>query len=219
MIKRRVRGDLIVISGPSATGKDTIVNNLIEKTENILISISMTTREKREYESDGKDYYFVSKEEFEKNIKEGNMLEYAIVHGKDYYGTPKSEVFKTLDKGKDVILVIDIQGAVQIKDMYPEAIFIFILPPSMKELKRRLVSRGTETTESMYRRFKSMYKEVNEISKYNYVIVNDDLEDAVSKAISIMEAEKCRVDRIEELDMNSIEEVMHEDLVDFNENE
>ena len=217
MIKSRKKGDLIVISGPSGSGKDSICNEILKNRKNIQESISMTTRERRDYEVDGKDYYFVSKEEFEEHIKNDDLLEYAIVHEKDYYGTPKSNIFKILDSGEDVILIIDIQGALQIKEKYKDAIFIFILPPSMKELKKRLIKRGSETKESLLRRFKSMYKEINTISKYNYVVVNDDLNEAVRKVNSILDSEKCRVDRIEELDINSIEEVMHEDLVDFNE--
>lgn len=216
MIKSKKKGDLIVISGPSGCGKDSICNKVIKKRKNIQISVSMTTREKRQGEKEGKDYYFVTKEEFEKSIENDDLLEYAIVHEKDYYGTPKSNLFKILEDGIDVILIIDIQGALQIKEKYPEAIFIFILPPSMRELKKRLIKRGSETKESMFRRFKSMYKEINEIVKYNYVVVNDELDEAVNKVIAILDSQKCRVDRIEELDVSSIEEVMHEDLVDLN---
>lgn len=216
MIKSKKKGDLIVISGPSGCGKDSICNKVIKKRKNIRISVSMTTREKRQGEKEGKDYYFVTKEEFEKSIENDDLLEYAIVHEKDYYGTPKSNLFKILEDGIDVILIIDIQGALQIKEKYPEAIFIFILPPSMRELKKRLIKRGSETKESMFRRFKSMYKEINEIVKYNYVVVNDELDEAVNKVIAILDSQKCRVDRIEELDVSSIEEVMHEDLVDLN---
>ena len=216
MIKSKKKGDLIVISGPSGCGKDSICNKVIKKRKNIQISVSMTTREKRQGEKEGKDYYFVTKEEFEKSIENDDLLEYAIVHEKDYYGTPQSNLFKILEEGTDVILIIDIQGALQIKEKYPEAIFIFILPPSMRELKKRLIKRGSETKESMFRRFKSMYKEINEIVKYNYVVVNDELDEAVNKVIAILDSQKCRVDRIEELDVSSIEEVMHEDLVDLN---
>lgn len=215
MIKKRVKGDLIVISGPSGCGKDTICNGIFKIRNNIVKSISMTTRDKRENEVNNKDYYFVSKEEFEKKIKNDELLEYAIVHEKDYYGTPKKNVFETVNQGFDMVLIIDIQGALQIKEKYPEAVFIFIMPPSMKVLKNRLINRGSETKESMLRRFKSMYKEVNEINKYNYVVVNDDLEDSIKKVDAIIESQKSRVDRIEELDINSIEEAIHEELVDL----
>ena len=215
MIKNRIKGDLIIISGPSGCGKDTICTEIFKLRDNIIKSISMTTRNKRKNEIDGKDYYFVNKETFLSKIKSGELLEYAIVHEKDYYGTPKNKVMETLDKGKDIILIIDIQGALQIKEKYHEAIFIFIMPPSMKELKNRLLNRGSETKESMLRRFKSMYKEINEINKYNYVVVNDDLKDSVKKVNAIIESQKCRVDRIEELDINSIEEAIHEELIDL----
>lgn len=215
MIKNRIKGDLIIISGPSGCGKDTICCEIFKIRDNIVKSISITTRNKRQNEIDGKDYYFVTKDEFLEKIKNKELLEHAIVHGKDYYGTPKSKIIETLNSGKDIVLIIDIQGALQIKDKYPEAIFIFILPPSMKELKNRLLNRGSETKESMLRRFKSMYKEINEINKYNYVVVNDDLKESVKKVNAIIESQKCRVDRIEELDINSIEEAIHEELIDL----
>ena len=215
MIKKRVKGDLIVISGPSGCGKDTICNEICKIRKNIVKSISMTTRNMRDGELNNKDYYFVSKEEFEDKINNNELLEYAIVHEKDYYGTPKKKVLETLESGLDIVLIIDIQGALQIKEKYPEAVFIFIMPPSMKELKNRLVNRKSETKESMLRRFKSMYKEVNEINKYNYVVVNDNLADSVKTVDAIIESQKSRVDRIEELDINSIEEAIHEELVDL----
>ena len=215
MIKKRVKGDLIVISGPSGCGKDTICSEIFKIRKNIVKSISMTTRSMRDGEVNNKDYYFVTKEEFEEKIKSDELLEYAIVHEKDYYGTPKNKVLETLESGLDIVLIIDIQGALQIKEKYPEAVFIFIMPPSMKELKNRLISRKSETKESMLRRFKSMYKEVNEINKYNYVVVNDNLADSVKTVDAIIESQKSRVDRIEELDINSIEEAIHEELVDL----
>ncbi len=215
MIKKRVKGDLIVISGPSGCGKDTICSEIFKIRKNIVKSISMTTRDMRDGEVNNKDYYFVTKEEFEEKIKSDELLEYAIVHEKDYYGTPKKKVLETLESGLDIVLIIDIQGALQIKEKYPEAVFIFIMPPSMKELKARLVNRKSETKESMLRRFKSMYKEVNEINKYNYVVVNDNLADSVKTVDAIIESQKSRVDRIEELDINSIEEAIHEELVDL----
>lgn len=215
MIKRKTKGDLIVISGPSGCGKDTICYKLFEIRDNLVKSISVTTREKRDYEVDGKDYYFVSKEEFEEKIKNDELLEYAIVHEKDYYGTPKKKIFDILEQGKDIILIIDIQGALQIKEKYKEAIFIFILPPSIKELKKRLVLRNTDNKDAIMRRFKSIYKEINEINKYNYVVVNEDLDDAVYKTNAIIESQKLRVDRIEEFDINSLEEEIHEALVDL----
>ena len=213
MVKEKKQGALIVISGPSGAGKDTIVNEVVKEI-NAKVSVSMTTREKRKGEEEGKDYFFVTKEHFLEQIDKGNLLEFANVHGDNYYGTPKDEVEKNLKNGIDVILVIDIQGALKVKAQTDEAIFIFIMPPSMRELKNRLINRGTETKEQLIQRFKDAYQEINEVTKYNYVVINDNLNDAVKKVEAIIMAEKCRVDRIEDFDLNSEEELMHELLTD-----
>lgn len=213
MIKNNAKGDLIVISGPSGAGKDTVVNQILG--DNISLSISATTRDKREGETDGVDYFFLSKSEFLEKMKNDEFIEYAIVHGDNYYGTLKSEVLKKLEQKIDVVLVIDIKGAIEIQKKYPSAIFIFILPPSIKTMKERLIGRHTETKESMLKRFTSLYSEINEISKYNYVVVNDSLELAVSKIKSILISEKCRVDRIEDLVIDTKEEEIHEEIIDF----
>ncbi len=213
MVKEKKAGSLIIISGPSGAGKGTIVNELIKNT-NLNLSISMTTRPKREGEVEGKDYYFVTKQEFAKQIKKGNFLEYANVHGDNYYGTPKDKVLKSLENGKDIILEIDIQGALKVKEKYKEGIFIFIMPPSMRELKNRLIRRNTETIDKVITRFKDAYQEINEVTKYNYVVINDTLDEAVEKVKAIILAEKCRVDRIEDFDLNSEEELMHELLTE-----
>ena len=164
---------------------------------------------------EGVTYYFYSKEEFENKIKEGYFLEYAEYAG-NYYGTPKKFIEEKLNKGIDVILEIEIQGAMQIKKLIPEALFIFIMPPTLEELKRRLVGRNTDSKEKIIERFKIAYKEINEVSKYNYVVVNDEVDNAVSKIQAIIKAEKCRVDRIEEVLLNNEEEYIHELLVDIN---
>ncbi len=213
MVKEKKAGSLIIISGPSGAGKGTIVNELIKNT-NLNLSISMTTRPKREGEVEGKDYYFVTKQEFAKQIKKGNFLEYANVNGDNYYGTPKDKVLKSLENGKDIILEIDIQGALKVKEKYKEGIFIFIMPPSMRELKNRLIRRNTETIDKVITRFKDAYQEINEVTKYNYVVINDTLDEAVEKVKAIILAEKCRVDRIEDFDLNSEEELMHELLTE-----
>ena len=208
------RGILIVISGPSGAGKGTICKALLEKHDNIYISVSATTRAPRVGEVEGVNYYFLTKEDFEKKVRENGFLEYANVHG-NFYGTPKGNVEKMLEDGKDVILEIDIQGALQVKENFKEGVFIFILPPSMEELKQRIIKRGSETEESLMTRFKNAYKEINYVSKYNYAVVNDTIELAVEKVESIITAEKCRVDRIKENSiLDSKEGLIHEQLYD-----
>lgn len=206
------RGLLIVISGPSGAGKGTICKALLERND-YWISVSATTRKPRQGEIEGINYYFVDREEFQKKIELEDFLEYAEVYG-NFYGTPKSKVEEMLDKGIDVILEIDIQGALRVKEKVSEGVFIFILPPSMEELKQRIINRGSETQESLMTRFKSAYQEINYISKYNYAVVNDKVNDAVKKIESILVAERCRVDRIKEKILNSKEGLIHEQLYD-----
>lgn len=213
MIKTKKQGLLIVLSGPSGSGKNTVCDEVKKNNKNIWESISMTSRKPRKGEIDGKSYYFVTEEEFKKNIEDDNMLEYAKFAG-NYYGTPKKNIQKHLDNGEDVILVIEIQGALQIKQKVSQALFVFLLPPSMKELKRRLIDRNTESSSKVMERFERAYKEINELSKYNYVIVNDNVKDAAKKLESIILAERCRVDRIEEVFLDTLEEKIHETLVD-----
>ncbi|MEW9094037.1 MAG: guanylate kinase [Clostridiaceae bacterium] len=205
-------GLLIVISGPSGTGKGTVCKALLDRND-FWISVSATTRRPRVGEVNGESYYFLSKEEFLDRISENDFLEYAEVYG-NYYGTPKSKVIEMIENGEDVILEIDIQGALKVKENYPNGVFIFILPPSMEELKKRITNRGTETEESLMTRFKCAYKEINYVSKYNYAVVNDEVEDAVNKIESIILAEKCRVDRIKSTILDSKEGLIHEQLYD-----
>ena len=211
MVKNR--GVLIVISGPSGAGKGTICKALLEKHKEISLSVSATTRNPRVGEVDGINYHFLTKEDFIGRIEENDFLEYAEVYG-NYYGTPKSNVEKILDSGRDVILEIDIQGALKVKEQSNEGVFIFILPPSMEELKQRIINRGSETPESLMTRFKSAYKEINYVSKYNYAVVNDTVEKAVEKIEAILLAEKCRVDRLKETMLDSKEDLIHEQLYD-----
>lgn len=213
MIKTKKQGLLIVLSGPSGSGKNTVCDEVKRRNNNIWESISMTSRKPREGEVDGVSYYFVNDKEFEKNIEEGSMLEWAKFAG-NYYGTPKKSVQEHLDKGLDVILVIEIQGALQIKKKLPQALFVFLLPPSMQELKRRLINRHTESEAKILERFETAYKEINELSKYNYVIINDEVTEAALKLEAIIKAERCRVDRIEEVFLDTSEEKIHESLVD-----
>ncbi|MDY6012863.1 guanylate kinase [Clostridium sp.] len=207
------KGVLLVISGPSGAGKGTICKALLEKHKDIYLSVSATTREPREGEVHGVNYFFTTKEDFLKKVEEGDFLEHAEVYG-NYYGTPKSSVQKMLDEGRDVILEIDIQGALKVKENWEEGIFIFILPPSMEELKQRIIKRGSETPESLMTRFKSAYKEINYISKYNYAVVNDEIDTAVAKLEAIIVAEKCRVDRMKNKILDSKEGFIHEQLYD-----
>lgn len=214
MVKKKKAGTLIVLSGPSGAGKGTICSNLLKGDDSLNLSISMTTRDPRGSEVDGVDYYFVSKEEFERRIANDEFLEYAQVHGNNYYGTPKDKVEEALKKGEDIILEIDIQGALKVKEKMPEGIFIFVMPPSMRELRDRLVKRNTETKEKIIERFKNAYKEINEVTKYNYIVINDEVDLSVNKVKSIILAEKCRVDRIEDFELNNQEELLHELLIE-----
>ena len=215
MIKENEQGLLIVVSGPSGCGKSTLNQKLIDSRNDTVMSISDTTRSPRGEEKDGIDYNFINTKEFEQKIKDNKYLEYAIVHSNKYYGTPIEHIDELLSKGTNIILEIDIEGARKVNEKRPDAVFIFIMPPSMEILKKRLIGRKTETKEQIVERFKTAYKEINEVSKYNYVIVNDDIEESLLKMNSIIECEKCRVDRIEEVYLGNQEEMIHELLVDF----
>lgn len=213
IIKTKERGNLIVISGPSGAGKGTIVDGLKNVNENIWVSISMTSRETRKNDIPDETYFFVSREEFEERISRGEFLEYAI-YNENYYGTPRDKIAHKLEQGYDVVLEIEIQGALKVKELVDDAIFIFILPPSMRELRNRLVNRGTDSKEKILNRFKRAYQEINEVTKYNYVVINDDIDKAVKKVNAILLSERCRVDRIEDVYLNNMEEEVHELLID-----
>ena len=180
------KGRLFVISGPSGTGKGTICKELI-KDDKIRLSVSMTTRNPREGEVHGVSYYFAIKEEFLQKIEAGGFLEYAEVFG-NYYGTPKMEVLELLENGIDVLLEIDVQGALQIKEVYPEAVLVFILPPSMEELRARLTGRGTETQDVVERRLGEAAKEISYVKHYDYAVINDDLEEAIENVKTVIKA-------------------------------
>jgi len=204
------RGLLLVISGPSGAGKGSVCDAYKKKHDDAWNSVSMTTRSPREGEVEGVSYFFSSIPEFKKKIENNEFLEYAEVYG-NFYGTPKAEVEKKLAQGIDVILEIDIQGALNVQENTNEGIFIFILPPSMNELKKRIIGRGSETPESLLTRFTSAYNEINYVSKYNYAITNNTIEMAYCDLRSIVRAEKCRVTRV----TNEILSLKEEDLNEF----
>ncbi len=185
------KGLLFVVSGPSGAGKGTICRRLLQKMD-IDLSISMTTRKPRPQEVEGENYYFISEEEFLEIIKNDGFLEYAKVYG-NYYGTPKEMVTQKLENGRDVVLEIDIQGALQIKASYPDGIFIFILPPSMAELRKRITGRGSETENDINLRLGETLKEVAYIDKYDYCVVNGEIDEAVNRVAAIIIAEHSRV--------------------------
>lgn len=199
---RKSKGLLIVISGPSGAGKGTVCNAYLNKHPETMLSISATTRVPRHNEVEGVNYFFKDEETFSSMIDNGEFLEYAVVYG-NYYGTPKRFVQKQLMDGKDVILEIDIQGALQVKERFDEGVFVFIVPPSMEELKRRIEKRGTESAEKLYQRFQSAYSELNFINRYNYLVVNDTIENAVQKLEAIVLAEKSRTTRIKDFYIGS----------------
>ena len=190
------QGKLIVLSGPSGTGKGTICKRLLPGVDAVL-SVSMTTRSPRPGEEEGVSYFFVDRERFSEQIRGNGFLEYAEVYG-EYYGTPRGPVETHLRAGRDVILEIDMQGAMQVKAAFPRGIFIFIMPPSMAELRRRIESRGSESPEQIQERLRKADAEIGYLWKYDYVVVNDDLDRAVGDVSAILRAERLRVSRAAE---------------------
>ncbi|NLP36184.1 MAG: guanylate kinase [Firmicutes bacterium] len=199
-------GLLIVISGPSGVGKGTVCQALLKQKADLVVSVSKTTRQPRAGEKDGVNYFFVTPEEFQQSIADGDFLEYACVYD-HYYGTPRRAVEKMLAAGRDVILEIDTQGALQVMQTYPQGVFIFLLPPSGAELRNRIVKRGTETQETLKKRLAAAKSEVELAYKYQYVIVNDRVEAACERISAIIKAEKMRVMRNQELIKALVEEV------------
>lgn len=198
------KGLLVVVSAPSGGGKGTILKELFARNDNLQLSVSATTRNPRPGEENGKQYYFMSREEFEGMIREGKMLEHAQYVG-NYYGTPRGPVDKWIGEGRDVILEIEIQGGAQVKKLMPECVSVFILPPSMAVLGERLRGRGTEDEETVLKRLETARQEIPCAKDYDYVVFNDRLEDAVEDILTILRAEKLKYSR----NADSIERVIN----------
>ena len=191
------KGILVVVSGFSGVGKGTIVRELISRHENYALSVSATTRSKRLDEVDGKEYFFVSREEFERRIRENELIEYATYVG-NYYGTPRDFVEQKLSSGKNVILEIEVQGAIQIKKSFPDALTIFVIPPSAQELMLRLTNRGRESADEIQKRLARAKEEAGYMNEYEYLLVNDRVEDCVERLHEIVAAAQTQTFRNEE---------------------
>ena len=202
------KGILVVVSGFSGAGKGTVMKSLLEKYKDYALSVSATTRNPREGEVDGREYFFRTKEEFEKLIEEDALIEYAQYVG-NYYGTPRSYVEEQLSQGKNVILEIEIQGAMKVKEKIPEALLVFVTPPTVEELKNRLVGRGTETEDVIADRLARAAEEAEGMGEYDYILVNDDLEECVENLHQIIRSEHARTVRNTEF----VEEIKQQALV------
>ena len=187
-------GILVVLSGPSGCGKDTILRKLMEKNNDVKVSVSMTTREPRENEKDGVHYYFVTQEYFKKMVNENSMLEHAEYAG-NYYGTPKAPIDEMLKEGNTVILVIEVQGAEKIRSLYPDAVSIFLMPPSISVLESRLRCRGSEDEEMVNSRLYIAQQEIRRAGEFTYIVINDDLDEAIDSVETIIKAEKMKFSR------------------------
>lgn len=185
----RNKGVLYVISGPSGVGKGTICKKLIERNPNLAVSVSATTRQPRSEDAEGVTYFFKSKDEFEKMIEENRFLEWAVYNG-NYYGTPRTAVEERLEEGKDIILEIDVQGALKVKEGFDDGVLIFIAPPDESALLERLKNRGTESDEEIERRIAAAAAELELSSKYNHIVINDRIDDAVLEIENLMKKEK-----------------------------
>ena len=189
------KGVLIVLSGPSGVGKGTVCKELLARNPQVKLSVSATARAPRPGDVEGGGYFFKTREEFERMIAAGEFLEYMDVFGMNYYGTPRAYVEQQLAAGNDIVLEIDVKGAMNVKRLCPEAVLVFIAPPSMETLKKRRVGRGTETAEAVERRTQEAFAEMKLLPEYDYAVVNDVLEDAVCSVETIIKAERLRVCR------------------------
>lgn len=196
------KGLILVISGFSGVGKGTVVRRMMEEHDNYALSVSVTTRTPREGEVHGKDYFFISEEEFSAMAEEGRLMEWAGYVGR-HYGTPRDYVLGRLAEGKDMILEIEVQGALKVKETYPEAVLVFVAPPCASALKDRLIKRGTESIEQVEKRLKRAVEESEAMESYDYLLINDDLETCVSELHQIMQSEHKRMKENREL-MNDI---------------
>ena len=187
------RGILVVVSGFSGAGKGTLIKRLMEKYDNYALSISATTREPRPGEEHGREYFFHTKQEFEELILQDALIEYAR-YVDNYYGTPKAYVEKQLSMGKDVILEIEIQGALKVKEKLPETLLLFVTPPSAQELKRRLVGRGTESMEVIESRLSRAFEEAQGMEEYDSILVNDQIEDCVDQMHAVIQSQHCKTE-------------------------
>ena len=187
------QGRLFVISGPSGAGKGTICKKLLDADENIRLSVSMTTRRPRDGEVDTVDYFFVDRSEFEALLREGGLLEHNQ-YCDNYYGTPRAQIIEWMEQGYNVILEIDYHGAFQVRESYPECVLIFIMPPSIEELEARIIGRGSETEETKKRRLEEAMGEIAQADKYDFVVVNENLDAAVERVSQIIYSERCKED-------------------------
>ncbi|WP_044566196.1 guanylate kinase [Anaerococcus provencensis] len=197
------KGFLLVVSGPSGVGKGTVLHDLMNTQKNLVYSVSATTRNKRDGEIEGVSYFYKTHDEFKQMIDEDEFLEYAKVHN-NYYGTPKEFVERKINEGKIVVLEIDVQGAVNVKQNTENAVFIFLAPPSLSELKNRIVGRGTETEQDINVRMKNARKELEYIKYYDYLVINDHINSAINSVNEIINAEKHKVFREEDFDIKEI---------------
>lgn len=213
-MEKRRRGILVILSGFSGSGKGTIMNLLMSRyEENYALSISATTRKPRAGEQEGREYFFKSREEFEKMIEKNELIEYAL-YVENYYGTPKAYVEEQLEAGRDVILEIEIQGARKVKEMFPDTLLLFVTPPDADTLKKRLMGRGTDEESVVSARLSRAFEEASGVEDYDYLIINDELEDCVNEVHSIIQNEHRKVKRNQELIYR-----MKEELKRFSEGE